>query len=365
MSYDEDVWKIPPPVKSRDVRIFSGSSKKGSGARRSPLSVEAKARLGRIVNKAPEVMVKVTGRARGGSHLKQHLDYITRNGEIRAETQDGGLIQDRAEMRALKDDWLLANEVDARGRHLEKGAQAVAIVLSMPPGTPRDRVEDAARSWATETFKGTHDWVMVRHDDTDHPHCHVSVRAVGYDGRRLAPGPADLQTWRENFAGQLRRHGIEAEATPRQARGVTRGSDKRVIYQLENKGKTPVVRQVQQRDATTAARSSSRPKDPRWKTHIEARQDNIRNAYLTHAAELSQGDAADRQLGRDIERFVARLPVARTRREAMAEELRTVTKAHAGRGDVAPRSRIENKPPTPPITPPTQAPALKPKGPKR
>jgi len=309
-------------------------------------------------------MVKVTGRARGGKHLKQHLDYITRNGELRAETQDGQLIVDRAQLRALKDDWLLTNEVEARGRPLEKGAQAVAIVLSMPPGTPRDRVEDAARSWATDTFKGTHDWVMVRHDDTDHPHCHVSVRAVGYDGKRLAPGPADLQQWRERFADQLRRRGIEAEATPRQARGVTHRSERRVLTKLDAKGQTPLVRQVQQRDATVAARRASQPKDPQWQAHIEARQANIKNAYLTHAAELSEGDAADRQLGRDIVRFVDKLPVARERREAMADELKKVTKEHSGRRELGPLSRIENKPPIAPVEPANRPTPPKPKGPK-
>ena len=39
----------------------------------------ARAKLARIVRKAPEVVVKVTGRQRGGNHVKAHLDYIGRN----------------------------------------------------------------------------------------------------------------------------------------------------------------------------------------------------------------------------------------------------------------------------------------------
>ena len=41
---------------------------------------------------------------------------------------------------------------------------------------------------------------MVRHDDQEHPHVHVTVRAVGRDGRRLARGKEQLQVWREDFA---------------------------------------------------------------------------------------------------------------------------------------------------------------------
>ena len=174
----------------------------------------------------PEAVVKLTGRARGvAGHLLAQFDYITRNGTLPAETQDGDCITERARLLALHDDWLLANAVEGRGRDAANAAQSVALMLSMPPGTPPDRVEAAARRWAQDTFAGTHDWVMVRHDDTGHPHLHIAVRAVGTDGRRLAPGPADLQHWRERFARELRRLGVEAEATPRVARSRLRHAD--------------------------------------------------------------------------------------------------------------------------------------------
>ncbi|MDP9108360.1 MAG: hypothetical protein M3N23_04730, partial [Pseudomonadota bacterium] len=48
------------------------------GGARLPLSNSDKARLHRIAHRAPEVMVKITGRTRGtAGHLKAHLDYIT------------------------------------------------------------------------------------------------------------------------------------------------------------------------------------------------------------------------------------------------------------------------------------------------
>ena len=164
-------------------------------------------------------------------NVTSSLDYVTRNGKLLAETQDGEIIESRVRLRGLHDDWLLTNAAEARGRNSLQAAQSVSIILSMPPGAPRDRVQDAARTWAKETFAGQHDWIMVRHDDKDHPHVHVVVRAVGNDGKRLAPGPADLQRWRERFAGELRRLGVEAEATPRQARGVVRRSERPAVKQ--------------------------------------------------------------------------------------------------------------------------------------
>jgi len=303
-----------------------------AGAGKRPLSSSAKARLARIANKAPEAMVKVTGRSRGGpGHLKSHLDYITRNGKLQAETQDGERITDRARLRDLHDDWLLANAAEQRGRPSPNAAQSVALILSMPPGTPRDRVEDAARTWARDTLGGRYDYLLARHDDTKHPHVHVTVRAVGYDGKRLAPGPDDLQAWRERFARELRRLGVEAEATPRQARGVVRKAAKGPIVGMERRGVEPRVRRLERQSAEREAKTPKPPQPRDWSRDIQARQDSIRRAYLGHADELAQGDAADRRLAQDIRRFVADMPVPLTRRQALATELRHVLDQRPGR----------------------------------
>jgi hypothetical protein len=76
---------------------------------------------------------------------------------------------------------------------------------------------------------------------------------------------------------------------------------------------------------------------------------------------LGQGDDADRQLARDIRRFVADMPVPLTRRQAMAIELRRVLEQRPGRAvplPVQPQSpadglhranipRLEKGPPVP------------------
>lgn len=309
---DGNPWHLPREVRGGDVRL---------GGTASPLSAEGKARLLRIVTRAPEAMVKVTGRARGGATaLRAHLDYITRGGRLALETGDGARITDRAGMRALEEDWVLANAVEARGPAVPHAAQSVALTLSMPPGTPADLVEEAARAWAQETFGGTHDWAMARHDDRGHPHVHVTVRAVGRDGRRLAPGPADLRAWRERFARELRERGVEAEATPRQVRGVTRkGRGAAVERIVERGGESRVLRaegEAMERSAISADRS-----DARARVAVE-RHEALRLAYLGHAEALERGDAGDRALARDVRRFVAEMPAPLTRVQARAAEVR-------------------------------------------
>jgi len=230
---DDDVWRLPPTQHGRDIRL-------GRDCAPPPLPSGAKARAGGAAARTPEAMVKLTGRARGvAGHLLAQFDYITRNGTLPAETHDGERITERARLLALHDDWLLANAADGRGRDAANAAQSVALTLSMPPGTPPDRVEAAARRWAQDSFAGTHDWVLVRHDDTEHPHVHIAVRAVGADGRRLAPGPADLQHWRERFARELRRLGVEAEATPRVARSRLRDADPPTVHEARQHGAAP------------------------------------------------------------------------------------------------------------------------------
>lgn len=199
----------------------------------------------------------------------------------------------------------------------------------MPPGSPADRVESAARTWAKDTFGTGHDWLMVRHDDTDHPHVHVSIRAVGPDGLRLTPKSTDLQNWRETFAKELRRLKVEAEATPRQARGAVRTATKAPIEHMERKGVEPKERKAERQAAEREAKAPPAER-PEWNRTISARQAKICDAYLAHAAELATGNANDRRLARDVERFVAEMPVTLTRRQALAVELRRVLERENG-----------------------------------
>lgn len=112
---------------------------------------EARARLARIADRAPEVLVKVNGRIHGQDRLRAHLDYISRKGELEIEDRDGVVIAGRSAVKDLADDWAATAEIDARRR--SNTPLGLALVPSMPPGTDVAAVHDAARAFARESFE--------------------------------------------------------------------------------------------------------------------------------------------------------------------------------------------------------------------
>jgi len=329
----EDVWR--PPVRPRIVRprtVLRPSPASGGGAR---------ARLERIAARAPEVMVKVTGRARDGAHLRAHLDYISRNGQLELEGADGALMVSRRDVADLVDDWGAAALADKPRRR--DSPLSHSIILSMPAGTNEIAVRDAARSFAADLFAGRHDYVFTLHTDTPRPHVHLTICSRGHAGERLNPKKADLELWRQTFAQALRDRGVEAEATPRRARGVTRKAERtplRKIRDRQEAGQGPMaqVRRSAYREAAGAAFQGRAERTP-WERRIVARQQAVRNLYLTQAQLLGRSsDPADRTLGAKIQAFVRGMPQPDTQRLALARELRA---ANARLGRNAPEAGKE------------------------
>ncbi|WP_262422604.1 hypothetical protein [Brevundimonas denitrificans] len=119
---------LRPPVDVRRARItrpvLRPPGRAGDAA--------AYGQLARIIRRAPEVMVKVTGKTRDGGHLKRHLDYISRNGELTLEGSDGARFEGRAAVQALASDWA-AEAAMSPGRRGDSPLSR-SIVLSMPKG---------------------------------------------------------------------------------------------------------------------------------------------------------------------------------------------------------------------------------------
>jgi hypothetical protein len=313
----EDVWR--PPVRQRIVRprtVLRPAQATGVGVR---------ARLERIVGRAPEVMVKVTGRTRDAAHLRAHLDYISRNGQLEIESVDGAMIVGRRDVADLADEWA-ASALDHRPRRKDAPISH-SVILSMPAGTNEIAVRDAARSFAADMFAGRHDYVFTLHTDTPRPHVHLAICSRGHAGERLNPKKADLELWRQTFAQALRDRGVEAEATPRRARGVTRKAERTPLRKIRDRheagaGQMAQVRRSAYREAAGAAFQGRNDRMP-WEQRIVARQQAVRSLYLTQARLLGRStDPADRALGAKVEAFVRSMPQPDTQRLALARELR-------------------------------------------
>lgn len=308
---------LRPPVRMRRARLAHAVLRVG----RSGDADAGRAQLQRVVRGAPEVMVKITGRTRDGGHLQRHLDYITRNGKLTLEGPDGERLIGRADVRALAEDWRSELSVVPQRRD---APVSLSIVLSMPAGTDEGRVHDAARAFASRLFADRHPYVFALHTDDRHPHVHLTVRALGRNGERLNPRKADLQLWRETFAAALRDRGVEAEATPRRARGVVRKAERTPVRKLRERferAEGPMPRTL---EGALKSAATSPAAEPVWETRLRQRQAAIRRTLVVEALRLQASTAeGDRRLGQDLEQFIRTLPPVLTRREMLARALGT------------------------------------------
>ncbi|MET4682636.1 relaxase/mobilization nuclease domain-containing protein [Brevundimonas faecalis] len=309
----EDVLR--PPVDLRRARLTPAVLGRMRGAGYG----EAAVRFERVARRVPEVMVKITGRTRDGAHLGAHLAYISRNGALALEGPDGERL-DRAGVRNLADDWAAERAME-RGRRRDAPA-SLSVVLSMPAGTDPGRLHDAARAFAGEAFGDRFPYVFALHDEGRHPHVHLTVRMLGRDGERLNPRKADLQLWRERFAHALRERSVEAEATPRRARGVTRKAERTPVRKLRERfeagrGAAPRVLQDAVRDA-----SEKDPSAAPWLAALRARRERIVRALSAEAVRLGlSAKSEDRRTAEKVVDFLKALPPVETRREAIQRRL--------------------------------------------
>lgn len=315
------------PVDVRRARITPAVL----SAPRAAAGADAAARFIRVARRTPEVMVKVTGRTRDGAHLGAHLDYISRNGALPLFGPDDERLEGRAAIRALAREW--AEEAAMEPRRRRDTPLSHSIVLSMPAGTDAVRLHDAAKAFAREVFGERFAWMLALHDEGRHPHVHLTVRSLGLDGERLNPRKADLQLWRERFAHALRARSIEAEATPRRARGVVRKAERTPVRKMRERfvagaGPLPTVLASSYRQALGPAGA-----DAPWLATIRARELAVRRALVAEALRLSRSEReADRTLAALVERFVRERPAPETRDQALRRQ--ALERDRSGRGQV-------------------------------
>lgn len=275
------------------------------------LKKDAIRRIANVATRRAEVMVKVSGAAKGQRHLKEHLAYITRNGQLTAERGDGELVTGRDSVKELAEEWWAMRG----GKRPVNARDTVNLVLSMPKGTDREAVASAASAFASSEFGGRFDYVLVHHADTDHPHAHLTVRTLNEQGECLNPRKSDLQAWREGFAEALRQQGVQAEATPRRARGVVQ---KGTRQSLRHMGKRSQVNQWKVEQALKSLHTTPDTSQEPWRAAIQQRQAKVRAAWRTVAKALDgQGETA---LALQVLAFVDAMPPIRTRQEALEHQ---------------------------------------------
>lgn len=203
------------------------------------LIIGNRATVARTVRRVPEVVIKITSNAKDRHAVNNLVDYIAR---LTAESKRKGIapvvVEDEqgntfVGEHARNDALAGWTRLPATGG---KRREAFHIVFSMPASTDRESVTEAVRRFAGEVFRN-HQYVFATHDEEDRPHVHVVVNATPYRGRkRLNPRKGDLQQWREIYAENLRDLGVEANATPRIARGLVERYDTKAVREMRARG---------------------------------------------------------------------------------------------------------------------------------
>ncbi|MFT3906691.1 MAG: relaxase/mobilization nuclease domain-containing protein [Steroidobacteraceae bacterium] len=289
--------------------------------RRDRLSPAQVQQIARTVARTPEVMVKILS---GGAHsvaaVRQHLAYVGRQGDVELLTDDGQRLQDREATADLIEDWdldLAESQAGLGGLQGRRAPKLVhKLVFSMPAGTPADKVLLATQGFCREQLALRHRYVMALHTDEPHPHVHVVIKAISEQGERLNIRKATLREWREEFADQLRRVGVAANATPRFVRGETRPRKSDAVYRAARRGPSTHMR-ARVEAAAIALREADRPEALAIRQVRETRRALERGWFAVSDALRNQGETRH---AHQTQRFVQTLPPARTEREWIRAE---------------------------------------------
>ena len=300
-----------------------------------------------VMGRTPEVMVKVTGGGRRLGAVAAHLSYISQLGKLDLETDDGQEVS-KAEQKELLGSWHLEL---SRGQYRQPRGQGLGmpgvklvhnITFSMPAPTPPEAVLAATRAFAREKFGLNHRYVMALHTHQQHPHVHLVVKAEGNDGRRLHIDKAMLREWRQDFAQEMRKQGIAANATPRSVRGQTKRAAKDVFYRTRRRGHSYALREkldgiVRELRATTPL------SDPARARLLETRRAVVEGWKAVASRLENQGEI---ELGGHVRYFAMHLPPVLTDRERLAEQFIRFAKAQRStrtRGDDRLRDRTTER----------------------
>jgi hypothetical protein len=276
----------------------------------------------RTVRRTPEVMVKVTGGGAKVGAVSAHLGYISRQGKLELETDEGERIKSRDEHKTLLKSWHLELSAGQYRRQNERRPAARTlklvhnIVLSMPAPTPPEKVLAAPRKFAKEKFALQHRYAMALHTDQQHPHVHLVVKAESELGRRLHIDKLPLRQWREDFARMMREQGIEANATSRVVRGRNKGSVKGSIHRAQQHGKSNALRERIMAIAKELSQTGA-VRDPARAKLIETRKAVIASWMRTAAVLDDQGEIT---LAGDVRYFVQHLPPVLTDKQKLAQQ---------------------------------------------
>ncbi len=287
--------------------------------------------------KLPQAVVKITGYSKQNyQHVKEHVNYISRNGELPLEREDGTVKMGRGVAGDLVHDWGKKHLGPTEEKPFKDGQlprKAAHLMLSSPEGTGPEKLREIARDFLHREFGEKTRYAFAIHEDTKNAHAHVVLAMRGYDGKKLRFGKPEIQAMREHFAEVSTEHGVALSASRRVDRGLneaTASARNNAEYRREQKGEVSsgfrgaVVLAYQEligkRLAATAGekRHGEEVKDAREKAAADARH------YSDQARESPDKAAALERVAAMHTTAGARAAGAKSEREQFRELVATL-----------------------------------------
>ncbi|MDI1298615.1 relaxase/mobilization nuclease domain-containing protein [Methylotenera sp.] len=296
--------KRPKAAAITKVRAASGHTSAKAGVK---FSSSAKIKnIKSVINKSPEVVVKITGKSNGLKTLKNHLDYISRNGELELKNEREETIKGRAGLKDIQNELKALKFIPDES----KDREYIHVLFSMPASTPEAELKSAVEQFCKEEFANRR-YVMALHNDTDHTHMHVAVGTRDKDNHqtdyghqeRLSPRKNDLFRWRQGFADKLRENGIDAAASERRHRFNYRKAENATVRQIKDKtSNTPKVSQDLAEEIKVALKAGNRPLNPALEK-AEANKQEALEGWQKVAENLEA--SGDNELAKKVRAFMS------------------------------------------------------------
>lgn len=271
-----------------------------------------------------QAILKISSYGKGRQKVLAHLRYISRQGKLELENQEGNKIKALKEQREYIRNWEIDFATNKRSR------DTMNLILSTPPGTDREKALAASRDFlATEFGQDGHEYLFVPHDDTMHPHVHAVIKMVSVYGKKLNPRKAYLREVRERFAEKCRAYQIDVEASPRYERGLSGRSKRSEFVQMAINKRKPNVDRVLIQKVVDERKASFIDLHPAEEKMLQRNQ-LIRKRYAEKAQQLRQKaqflpDKAQQikyeKAASLLEKYAKTMPVEATRGKKLHQQL--------------------------------------------
>jgi len=226
-----------------------------------------------------QAVIKITGHKYSAGALKAHVDYISRDGNIEIENEQGDLYTGNKNDKSFSE-WTY--DFDARKEtQFEQNAinkrLASSFVFSSPEGTDTDALVDSVREFAQKNFAG-HRYVFAAHTPdtevdsnklTKNPHVHLVIENIspGKD-KALKTSPEILRSWRRKYAEISKSNGIQTVQMEVGRKPAPHEKDQN-IYRMLKKGIIP--------DKYKDHYETAKNRVERGDTHLTDKEANIIN----------------------------------------------------------------------------------------